>query len=73
MLTRKIEVQYEGDDKLLLKSPVFDVVQVPVEVPGKLVGQSGMTLITFFLVFSNSKQKKMFWIRMENCDVVWYE
>lgn len=69
MLNQYVEVEYEGTDKVLTRSPVFDNVNVPIEVPGKLVGQQGMTLISFFLVYQNMKRKKLMWINAERCDI----
>jgi hypothetical protein len=69
-LTKKIKVSYIGDDNLLCTSPVFDVLNVPIPTPGKLAGQMGLGLSSFFLVFKNNRAKKLRWISIDDCDLV---
>ena len=44
-----VEVEYEGNDGILISSPVFDSINMPIEVQGKLIGQNAVQFITFFL------------------------
>jgi hypothetical protein len=39
-------------------------------VPGKLVGQQVMGLMTFFLVYRNGGRKRLWWVNLENCNIV---
>ena len=63
-------VEYPGDDSMLTISPVFDRYVMPVEVPGKLAGQQTMGLMTFFLVYRNGKAKRLWWVNLENCNII---
>jgi hypothetical protein len=63
-------VEYPGDNSILTVSPVFDLYVMPIEVPGKLVGQPAMGLMTFFLVYRNGGRKRLWWVNLENCNIV---
>jgi len=69
-LSMFVVVEYEGSDKILTASPVFDSINLPVEIPGKLVGgASAVQFITFFLVYKNSAEKSFMWVQMERCNI----
>lgn len=70
MLSKNLKVEYNGKDNLLVISPVFDIVNLPLQVEGRLAGQKGIAISTFFLVYKDNKEKKLMWISSEDCDLV---
>lgn len=70
-LSMYVEVEYEGTDKILIRSPVFDTINLPVELPGKVIGGgAALSFITFFLVYQDDKKNSLMWIKMERCKIV---
>lgn len=73
-LLKDVIVQYSGNDKILTDSPVFDILNLPMQGNDLgLVGRPGILVVTFFLVFSNIKQSSLMWVNMKDCKIVNWE
>lgn len=69
-LNFKIRATYKGTNDIESKSPVFDSINIPMEAPGKLIGQPSLSLVTFFLVYESYSSKKLMWIPMTSCYLI---
>ena len=51
-------------------SPVFDIQNVTLPVPGKLAGQVDLQMQSFFLVFDSPERQKLKWVPVGDCTIV---
>jgi hypothetical protein len=67
-LLDSLRVSYEGKDKVLTTSPIFDSVSLPI-TSEVIAGRVTIQMRSFFLVYETLAEKKLMWIEKENCEI----